>query len=169
MIRVFVVTPVRLYREGLEQILAGERDLQIVGTAGDWADAASHVVKKAPDVVLLDTSLPDSVARGEMLCSPRLAATLLRRVATLARGTRRLGPVQLTPRELEIVELIDEGLSNKAIATRLSIELATVKNHVHNILEKLEVSSRAAAAARVRASSGRRRARPEPRGSTVGN
>ena len=57
---------------------------------------------------------------------------------------------RLTRREAEIVGLIDEGLSNKQIAGRLSIELATVKNHVHSILEKLQVERRAEAAARVR-------------------
>jgi two-component system nitrate/nitrite response regulator NarL len=58
----------------------------------------------------------------------------------------------LTPRELEIVSLISGGLSNKEIARSLQIELATVKNHVHNILEKLGVARRteAAAAARLR-------------------
>jgi len=55
----------------------------------------------------------------------------------------------LTPREREILELIDGGLMNKEIAKALSIELTTVKNHVHHILEKLGVSRRAAAAAKV--------------------
>jgi DNA-binding NarL/FixJ family response regulator len=85
------------------------------------------------------------------VCSPRLAATLLRRVAVLAadRAQPRV-EARLTARELEIVELIDEGLSNKEIASRLCIEVPTVKNHVHNILEKLDVRGRAEAAARVR-------------------
>ena len=49
------------------------------------------------------------------------------------------------------MRLIGEGLSNKEIASSLQIELATVKNHVHNILEKLRVSSRTAAVAAARA------------------
>ena len=56
----------------------------------------------------------------------------------------------LTAREREIVALIDEGLSNKEIAHDLSIEVTTVKNHVHNILEKLNVRRRADAAALMR-------------------
>ena len=48
----------------------------------------------------------------------------------------------LTAREREIAELIQEGLSNKEIAARLVLELPTVKNHVHNILEKLAVKRR---------------------------
>ena len=53
---------------------------------------------------------------------------------------------RLTIRESEIVRLIEQNLSNKQIATRLGIEVATVKNHVHNLLEKLNVHSRADAA-----------------------
>lgn len=95
----------------------------------------------------------ESVAAGETICSPRMAATLLRRVALLARDRRAEEPNPergLTSRERQIVALIDEGLSNKEIATRLRIELATVKNHVHNILEKLRVHRRGEAAAAVR-------------------
>jgi two-component system, NarL family, nitrate/nitrite response regulator NarL len=92
-----------------------------------------------------------SAARDEMLCSPAIAASLLRRVRTLA--AERAGPhedLHLTAREIQIVQLIDEGLSNKEIATTLKIEVPTVKHHVHNLLEKLGVSRRAEAAARVR-------------------
>jgi two-component system nitrate/nitrite response regulator NarL len=92
-----------------------------------------------------------SAVRGEMLCSPRIAGSLLRRVADVARERAPSAALaRLTRREQEIVRLIDEGLSNKQIAQRLSIELATVKNHVHNILEKLGVARRAEAAAAIR-------------------
>jgi len=97
------------------------------------------------------TGVVESVARGESPCSPRISALLLRRVAeTAGRRTETDAARRLTRREAEIVGLIDEGLSNKQIAGRLSIELATVKNHVHSILEKLQVERRAEAAARVR-------------------
>jgi len=56
----------------------------------------------------------------------------------------------LTARERQVLRLIDSGLSNKEIAQQLRIELATVKNHVHNILEKLQVRRRGAAAAVLR-------------------
>ncbi len=97
-----------------------------------------------------------SVARGEALCSAWTAAVLQRRVAVLARERRDYAaatpehPLHLTSRELEIVELVDQGLSNKQIASRLCIEIPTVKNHVHRILDKLGVSRRAEAAALVR-------------------
>jgi two-component system nitrate/nitrite response regulator NarL len=94
----------------------------------------------------------ERVASGESIASPRVAAMLLRHVATLA--ARSSPEVRLTARESEILELIDDGMSNKQIARRLSIELSTVKNHVHNILEKLQVHRRYEAAARMRARNG---------------
>jgi DNA-binding NarL/FixJ family response regulator len=99
-----------------------------------------------------------SVARGEAPCSPWTTAVLLRRVAALARERRPPAtqavaeriPAQLTLRELEVVDLVDRGLSNKEIARELCIELPTVKNHVHRILDKLGVRRRTDAAALVR-------------------
>src|SRR3990172_7106777 len=92
-----------------------------------------------------------SAARGETVCSPRMVATLLKRMAALAADRPTWpGHSHLTAREHEVVRLIDEGLSNKEIAQRLSIEVRTVKNHVHNILEKLHVHRRGEAAARLR-------------------
>lgn len=107
--------------------------------------------------VTLDGSMDDlasvvqSVERGEVLCSPGMAAGLFRRVAALSRE-RQLDPIEekLTTRELDVLRLIEEGLANKEIATALSIELPTVKNHVHRILEKLNVHRRTEAAARAR-------------------
>ena len=204
MTRILIVGDIRLYRDGLAEILG--RRFDVVGTAAGADETLARADALAPDVVLLDLAMasaldtiralvaagspprvvalavPDaerevidcaeagvagfvtregsiadvtatieSVARGEAIFSPKAAATLLRRVATLA-AERAPGPDagHLTSRELEIVSLIDEGLSNKEIATRLHIELPTVKNHVHNILEKLNVSRRAEAAAIVR-------------------
>jgi two-component system nitrate/nitrite response regulator NarL len=92
----------------------------------------------------------ESVSRGETLCSPEIAATLFRRVATLARERRLDIDEQLTARELEVLRLIEEGFSNKEIGSALSIELSTVKNHVHRILEKLKVRRRTEAVARAR-------------------
>jgi len=56
----------------------------------------------------------------------------------------------LTRREQDIIALIDRGLSNKEIARQLKLSLPTVKNHVHNILDKLQVRRRGAAAALLR-------------------
>jgi DNA-binding NarL/FixJ family response regulator len=94
----------------------------------------------------------ERAAQGEVPCSPRVARALLRRVRSVAAsgdGETSAEMPRLTARELEIVALIAQGLSNKEIATRLTIERATVKNHVHNILGKLGVNDRTAAVDRV--------------------
>lgn len=87
------------------------------------------------------------VVRGDLRCSARVAGSLVRRVATLAaeRGAA-MTEMRLTDRELEICRLLEQRLSNKEIAVRLGIEVATVKNHVHNLFEKLNVHRRADAA-----------------------
>ena len=91
------------------------------------------------------------VARGEMRCSPRIARALLDRVAALAtQGAPDPIDISLTTRELQVLRLIDRGQSNKEIARDLSIELPTVKNHVHNILGKMKVNRRTEAIARLR-------------------
>lgn len=97
---------------------------------------------------LVDTV--ESAARGELRCSPHFAAALMRRVAALAAAREsRLSIDRLTARECEIARLLQENLSNKEIAARLGIEVATVKNHVHNLLEKLKLHRRTDVARRV--------------------
>ncbi|HUE25551.1 MAG TPA: response regulator transcription factor [Solirubrobacteraceae bacterium] len=88
-------------------------------------------------------------ARGESPCPEDVADALLRGVRQNPGGSFA-SRGSLTEREAQIAELVADGMSNKAIASRLSIELATVKNHVHSILEKLRVHSRGEAAAKLR-------------------
>lgn len=92
----------------------------------------------------------ESAAREEASFSPRIGTVLLRRINSggARRESRELAV--LTLREREVVHLVAEGLTNKEIAQRLCIEVATVKNHVHNILEKLEVDGRSEAVARLK-------------------
>jgi two-component system nitrate/nitrite response regulator NarL len=92
-----------------------------------------------------------SVARGELLCTPRMAAALFERVSALTGASEHEESFRLTPRERQVAELIVDELSNKAIAQRLRIELPTVKNHIHSIFEKLQVHRRSDAVARLRA------------------
>jgi two-component system, NarL family, nitrate/nitrite response regulator NarL len=80
---------------------------------------------------------------GELMCTPRVAGTLVRRLAKLSVEHHvALKESRLSRREWEVAALIGERLSNKEIAVRLGIEVATVKNHVHNLLQKLDVQCR---------------------------
>lgn len=109
-----------------------------------------------------------SCSRGELICSPRVAATLFQRVCSLASGGRgETNGSPLTGRERQIVTLIEGGLSNKEIAQQLNIEVPTVKNHVHNILEKLKVSTRSEAAAWLRGQRPQTSLRPASQSSTA--
>ena len=92
------------------------------------------------------------VARGDVHCSPRVAGALVRRVTALAHGAggTTAGP-RLTGRESQVADLLDQGLTNKQIAQALCIELATVKNHVHSVLSKLDAQRRSEVPARLRA------------------
>ena len=86
-----------------------------------------------------------AIMQGETLCSPRIASLTFCRMSRFAhqRGNvRATNGIGLTRRELEIVALIENGLSNKDIAVRLQIGVSTVKNHVHNILDKLHMHDR---------------------------
>lgn len=84
------------------------------------------------------------LAGGGMLCSRLVAAELLR----LSAGDVGPDPLaELTHREREVLAAVAEGLHNKQIAARLGLELQTIKNHMHNIIEKLGVGDRGEAAA----------------------
>jgi DNA-binding NarL/FixJ family response regulator len=85
---------------------------------------------------------------GEALCSGKVAAGLLRHIASQAksRGYAEV-PVQLTPREHDVLRLLQAGMTNKEIARALDLRLSTVKNHVHNLLAKHGASGRSQVAA----------------------
>lgn len=205
MITVFIISDIRIYREGLDQALEHEPRLQVAGLAADFngvlelprvhetqallldmgipnAEANARQIREVlprsrlvalgiseqPEAVLRcaelgahayvsrDSTLEnlidvvESAVRDEVLCPPGIVAALF---AELRRNASARGPqdvARLTPREIEVVELIDEGLSNKEIARRLSIQPSTAKNHVHNALEKLGLHQRGQAAAYLR-------------------
>ncbi|KMO83439.1 MAG: response regulator transcription factor [Mycolicibacterium rufum] len=87
------------------------------------------------------------VADGESVCSTQISAVLLRYLSTMASDRRSVpGDPDLTTREMQILRMLEQGLSNKDIADQLCITLHTVKNHVHSILSKLGVRTRAEAA-----------------------
>lgn len=115
----------------------------------------------AAGYLLMDARLDDllnnihAVMRGETLCSSPGANLAFNCVTRPARridaGQSGTGNgICLTRRETEIVSLIEAGLSNKEIAVRLDIEVSTVKNHVHNILDKLQLHDRYSAVKHIR-------------------
>jgi DNA-binding NarL/FixJ family response regulator len=121
-------------------IILGMPDLTEEIMACIEAGAVGYVLKEASFDYLVETIR--SAQRGESFCSPRMAASLFSRVAELAGEQIPQSSVKLTPREVEIINQVAEGLSNKEIAQRLSIEVQTVKNHIHNILDKLQLHNR---------------------------
>jgi RNA polymerase sigma factor (sigma-70 family) len=88
----------------------------------------------------------------QAIVSPEIAAALMNQISELAYVSAQdqldvTAVSELTNREREVLNLIGDGLTNQQIADRLYIEVGTVKNHVHNLLKKLEVSNREDAAA----------------------
>jgi DNA-binding NarL/FixJ family response regulator len=201
-IRVLVADDHVLYRRGLEMVLGTEDGIEIVGEAGDGAEAIRRVEELLPDVVLMDIRMPRrsgieactaikdvvpstkiviltisdeesdlyeavragangyllkdvpgeeiaegirAVASGQSLISPSMASKLLTEFASMIKKSdeRPQLPVpRLTDRELEVLKLVARGLANRDIAKELFISENTVKNHVRNILEKLQLHSR---------------------------
>lgn len=123
-----------------------EREVIAFAEAGMWGYTP-------PDANLDElANAIERVDRGESTCTRQMMTLLIRRLATRNRDRTTEGlPISLTTRERQIAALIDDGLSNKEIAGRLGVEVATVKNHVHNLLSKLRVKRRAEAAAHLRA------------------
>ena len=96
--------------------------------------ARAYLLKDIPREEFLDDIR--AVYQGQYCIPPAVAARLAQRIP---------GP-ELSARELEVLKLIVEGMSNKEIASALSITESTVKNHVNSILSKLNVKDRTQAA-----------------------
>ena len=211
-IKILLVDDQSLFREGLRTLLSVHSDFEVVGEAGNGAEALRLVPSLQPSVVLMDLQMPvlDGVAatrrlheeqpdcrvivlttfdddemvfdglragavgyllkdapseklaeairvaaRGETFLQPSVAAKV---VAEFARLTRKPVPTAnpeiepLSERELEILRLIAQGASNREIAGTLFLAEGTVKNHVTNILGKLEVRDRTQAALKAKES-----------------
>jgi two-component system nitrate/nitrite response regulator NarL len=202
---VVIIGEIRLFREGLSQLLSADGRLDVRACAESIAEGITIVSTLGTCVVLLDMATRGSangirelhmanpaakvvalgvadleadivacaeagvdgyVARGgsldelvqsaecamrdEVYCSPKAVGQLFRRLADLTPLQTPLDHREqdLTRREQQVLELITNGLSNKQIARTLGIELSTVKNHVHRVLEKLNVQRRAQLTAR---------------------
>lgn len=111
------------------------------------AGAQGYLLKSASPVQLRDAVRV--VCEGGVVVSPELAATLVNEFKELqSRVTpeKEGYPSGLTDREMEVLSLLAEGLSNKDIADRLYISERTVKNHISNVLSKLHLENRVQAA-----------------------
>jgi DNA-binding NarL/FixJ family response regulator len=115
-------------------------------TRAVFAGACGYLLKDAPagDIV----SGVRAAASGESMVSPRMARTLLDQLRDRDRGVRHPDIESLSIREKEVLRLVVDGKDNAAIAEELFISPYTVKNHISNILLKLQVENRLQAAVR---------------------
>jgi len=213
-LRIFIISDVRLCREGLALLLAQQRSIEVAGSAPATV-AIGDIVALQPDIVLLDAAvvdvralvrglcdvMPDSklvafairevdeeviacaeagivayvkressseemvdilhqAAPGDFACPRKLTNSLFRYIAAVSAKQRFLndpvmpeqdfGDLVLTRREREIIPFIAQGLTNKEIARSLGLGPSTIKNHVHNILEKLQLRRRGQIGAQAR-------------------
>jgi DNA-binding NarL/FixJ family response regulator len=93
-------------------------------------------------------SMLDAVARGEAAITPATAARIIDEFLRPDRAPAVADPDRLTEREVEVLQLVTQGLRNKEIGARLGISENTAKFHLKNILEKLHAQSRTELAAR---------------------
>jgi DNA-binding NarL/FixJ family response regulator len=138
--------------------LAPQTKVLALGMTEEKRRVLRYVEAGAAGYVLRDDSLEELVQRvraaqdGKAFVSPEIAGAMLQRLSDLAQmfpDVENSAPdtASLTRRELEVLELIGRRMTNQQIAEQLVIEVGTVKNHVHKILEKLNVTSRGEAAA----------------------
>jgi two-component system nitrate/nitrite response regulator NarL len=206
-IRVFIVSNVRLHREGLVALLRGCPSIEVLG-AVSVQETQNALRTTATDVALLDAASPsysdmvgtlrkictrvrilavgvretasevlacaaagldgyvpmdaalgdmvtaiENVVRGELTCSPKVAASLYQCI-----GFSRAAAASplLTTREIQVADLMNRGCPTKEIAWRLGVQPCTAKNHVRNILHKLQVHGRGQAVAKLRTLIGER-------------
>jgi DNA-binding NarL/FixJ family response regulator len=123
----------------LVAVAVGELDDEVIACA---EAGICEYVRRSGSVEDVERAITRSLT-GEVLCSPRVAALLFARLAGLSsRQGEALAGANLTLREREIAGLVARGLANKEVARRLRLSHATVKNHVHNILNKLGIQRR---------------------------
>jgi DNA-binding NarL/FixJ family response regulator len=206
-IRILIVDDHALFRAGIVNVLAREKDFEVVGEAADGRAAIEAANALSPNIVLMDLSLPQPggiettqrirrelpatavvvlaadedeeslfasikagaaaflikdvspedlvmvirrVSKGEFLINdkvfskPAVASRVLKEFRELAVYGQEAQPIfaPLSPREVEILDNIAQGMTNKQVAYALSISEQTVKNHMSSILRKLAVNDR---------------------------
>ena len=201
--RVMIVDDQAVVREGLRAILGTVPGFEVVGVAGNGAEAVENFPGWRPDVVLMDLNMPimngveairalrashpdvkilvlttydaeewvlDAVragaagyllkdaprdrlieaikgtARGSSHIDPAVAGDLLARVAVSEAAAPSAVAASLSDRELDVLRLLGNGMTNAAIAESLFLSEGTVRNYVSSILTKLQVEDRTQAA-----------------------
>ncbi len=140
-------------RSGIEACLsikevAPSAKIIMLTVSDEEADLYEAVKNGASGYLLKDSSIDEVaqairvVADGQSLISPSMAIKLLDEFKQMSRSDRQVPSPKLTDRELEVLKLVAQGLNNREVAKRLFISENTVKNHVRNILEKLQLHSR---------------------------
>src|SRR5205085_625810 len=127
-LRVFLVDDHAVVREGLKALVNAQSGMAVVGEAADGQDACERVPGLAPDVVVMDVSMPGLTGSQ--------ATERLRREGPATGGV-------LGDREAEVARLTAAGHSNKEIATRLDLSVKTVETYRARAMEKLGLRSRA--------------------------
>jgi DNA-binding NarL/FixJ family response regulator len=129
---------------------AGSRVHMVAMNSGDHVEEILSLFESGfTGCVPRNGSLEDVVVavraalRNESFCSPQVVAALVHRLIEIGpRHGGRGGRTRLSIREADVIRFIEEGLTNKEIASRLGIEHSTARNHVHNILKKLDARGR---------------------------
>ncbi len=141
-------------RSGIEACLAIKEAVPsakiiMLTVSDEEADLYEAVKSGASGYLLKDSSIEEVaqavrvVADGQSLISPSMAIKLIDEFKQMSKPEKAAGPgLRLTERELDVLRLVAQGHSNKEIAARLYISENTVKNHVRNMLEKLQLHSR---------------------------
>jgi two-component system, NarL family, nitrate/nitrite response regulator NarL len=200
-VNIVIADPCPIFVRGLVDVLAAERDFNVLATACDGEECMNALRDLSPDIAVVDCSLPGSPALDILAAvtsehlstrlvflvgsqqtyesaiaaagggygvipkeaSPQIFVSCLRRIAQgrnslplsfwwedsqrAHNGTEHIGIAALTERERQIMYLVAEGLSNKAIGRRLNLSDGTVKVHLHNIYQKLAITNRTSLAA----------------------